>query len=212
MKKEIKSRIIRSAEEPLLSELKKELKGLKSVLEVGSGIHSQFGKITRDYYLEGIDLLPINKNKKLWIHDAYKKGDVRFLRKFYKKNSFDAVVAIDVIEHLNKKDGIKLMEDMEWIARKKIIILTPEGFHKQGIVNGNPYMKHLSGWKSHEFKKRGYRVMGMHGLKIIRGKEASIKYKPWYVWLYISHLSQQITRFFPRIAFHIFAVKTKKIS
>ena len=208
LKSEIKEWIVRSAETPFLSALKNELKECGSVLEVGSGIHSQIGKVPRKFYLEGIDLLPIKKNKKLWIHDAYKKGDIRNLRKYYKNSSFDAVIAIDVIEHLTKKDGFRLLDDMEWIARKKIIILTPEGFHVQGTVDGNPFMEHLSGWSTGEFKKYGYTTHGMHGLKILRGEEASIKYKPWYVWILVSHLTQYITHFFPRIAFHIIAIKS----
>lgn len=204
-----KSIIVKKAESPLLNTLEKEFENCKRVLEVGSGIHSPMGKISRNFYLEGIDMLPINKNKKMWLHDNYKKGNIKNLRKYYKKNSFDGVVALDVIEHLTKEDGLKLISDIDYIAKKKIVILTPEGFHKQGTIDGNIYMTHLSGWKVNEFKKYGYKTHGMHGLKILRGKEASMKYKPWYFWLLISDLSQYITYFIPRIAFHIIAIKTK---
>ncbi len=206
-KEEIKSWIVKSAEEPLLSTLRRELAGCKSVLEVGSGIHSPIGKVPRKFFLEGIDLLPIPK-KDQWIHDAYKRGNIMYLRKYYKKRSFDAAIALDVIEHLTKEAGFRLLDDLEWIARKKIIILTPEGFHHQGEVERNSYMMHHSGWKSEEFRKSGYITHGMHGFKILRGEEAGIKFKPWYLWLFISHLSQYITFFFPRAAFHIIAIKT----
>lgn len=206
-KREIKEWISKKADEPYLSMLKEELKGCKSVLDVGSGIHSPVTRIPRTFYLEGIDLLPVPK-KKFQMHDAYKKGDVRHIRKFYKSKSFDAAVVLDVIEHLTKDDALQLLKDLEVITRKKIIILTPEGYHHQGEVDGNPYMTHLSGWKADEFRKRGYRVHGLQGLKILRGEEAGMKYKPWYAWLLLSHLTQSVTYFFPRIAFHLAAVKS----
>lgn len=206
-KKSIKQWIIKNAEEPLLSTLGSELNGCESVLDVGSGIHSPIGKIPRTFSLEGVDMLPRPK-KAMRIHDKYKRGNILNLRELYKKKSFDGVIAIDVIEHLKKPDGLKLLKDLEWIARKKIIILTPAGFHYQGKVDNNPYMRHLSGWKSEEFKKYGYRCHGMHGLKLLRGEQAGIKFQPWYLWLLISHISQYVTHFFPNLAFHIIAVKT----
>lgn len=206
-KSDIKQWIVKKAEEPFLSVLTKELKRCDSVLDVGCGIYSSLGQIPKTFYSEGIDMLPSPK-KALRIHDKYKRGNILNLREYYKKKSFDGVIAVDVIEHLKKSDGLKLLRDLEWIARKKIIILTPDGFHYQGEVDNNPYMRHLSGWKSKEFKKYGYRCYGMHGLKLLRGEQAGIRFKPWYLWLFLSHLSQYITRFFPSIAFHILAVKT----
>ncbi len=207
IKQSIKDWISRKADEPYLSMLKNELKGCKSVLDVGYGIHSPVSRIPRTFHLEGIDLLPIPK-KKFQMHDSYKKGDIRYLKKFYRKKSFDGAVVLDVIEHLSKSDALQLLKDLEVIVRKKIIIMTPEGFHHQGEIDGNPHMTHLSGWKTEEFKQKGYRTHGLQGLKIFRGEEASMKYKPWYFWLLISHLSQSIAYFFPRIAFHIVAIKS----
>lgn len=205
-RKKIKKWIINSAEKPFLSVLKKELSGCKSVLDIGCGVNSSLGKIPKKFYSEGIDAF--FGEKKPVIYDRFKKGNITNLRKYYKKKSFDAVIAIDVIEHLKKGDGIKFLRDLEWIAREKIIILTPSGFMYQGPVGGNPFQVHLSGWNAKDFKKYGYKTYGMHGLKILRGELAGIKFKPWYIWLFISHLTQFITVFFPKIAFHILAVKT----
>ena len=55
-------------------------------------------------------------------------GDIRNLTDYFKRGQFDACIAIDVIEHLPKEEGLKLMEDMESIAKRKIIIFTPNGF------------------------------------------------------------------------------------
>jgi len=44
--------------------------------------------------------------------------------------SFDVVIALDVVEHFEEKDAYKLISEMERIARKKVIILTPCKFDK----------------------------------------------------------------------------------
>lgn len=204
-KQDIKSWITKKAEEPLCSTLKKELNTCRSVLDVGCGFNSPLGKISKTFYLQGIDAIP--QKKVLGIYDKYTVGNITNLRKYYKKKSFDGIVALDVIEHLKKSDGIKLIKDLEWIAKKKIIILTPSGFMYQGAVGGNPFQTHLSGWKAKDFYKYGFACYGMHGLKILRGELAGIKYKPWYIWLFISHVTQFITKHFPNIAFHVLAIK-----
>jgi len=71
----------------------------------------------------------------------------------FKENSFDCVLASDVIEHFSKEEGYKLIEMMEKIARRKVIIYTPNGFLKQGEYDNNPWQVHKSGWNVKEMKK-----------------------------------------------------------
>lgn len=52
------------------------------------------------------------------------------------------------------------------------------------------------------------KIEGVRGFKFIRGEFAAIKYRPWYVWLYLSYLSEYITIPFPWLAFELMAVKT----
>lgn len=204
-RKKIKAWITKQAESPLLDILRTELNGCKRVLDIGCGVGSPIGKIRKNFFLEGIDALP--KSKVPTFYDKYKQGNIKELTKYYKEKSFDAAIVLDVIEHLKKKDGLKLIKDLEKIVKKKIIILTPSGFMYQGPVGGNIYQIHLSGWKAKEFQEKGFKTSGLHGFKFLRGDLAAIKYKPWYVWLYISHLTQYITRYFPGIAFHVIAIK-----
>ena len=164
--------------------LEKNLSGYKAVLDVGCGDNSALGNIKRNFKSEGIDAykksILISKKKRL--HDKYKIGDIEKLSTYYKKNSFDACVAIDVIEHFKKKDAIKLIKDMEQVANKKVIILTPNGFYEQHDYLGNPYQIHRSGWNKNDLRKLGYQVYGLRGLKYLRNEEAGIKYKPWILW------------------------------
>lgn len=189
-----------------------ELRGMTSVLDLGCGSWSPLQKIKKTFFSVGIDIYPpaIENSKKQKTHDQYKKMDVLQVNKFFKKKSFDAVVALDLIEHLKKEDSLKLLKEMEKIAKEKIIILTPNGFTKQDPYEDNLYQIHQSGWTTNEFKQLGYKVYGMRGLKFIRGEYATIKYKPWFLWGALATLSQPITYFFPQLAYQLLAIKELK--
>lgn len=207
--------------------LRKELTGYKSVLDVGCGVNSPLGKVEKTFYLEGIDLVPVKSVKKIYdkriignvlpmeeyennIHDKYTRGNILEIEKYYKKKSFDVVVLFGVMEHLRRSQGKVFLEKLENIAKHKIIICTPNGFVPQDPHSGNIYQEHVSGWFVKDFKARGYKTYGIRGFRFIRGEFAAIKYKPWYVWLFLSYLSEFITIPLPWLSFELMAVKTLK--
>ena len=155
-----------------------------------------------DIYKPTID---VSKKKK--IHSKYVVGSVLDADKHFKPKSFDSVVALDLIEHLTKKEGLILIKKMENIACKNIIIMTPNGFTNQNAYDKNPYQVHKSGWTAGEFKKLGFTVRGMRGLKSLRGDYASLKYQPWILWGIIATVSEYLLYFFPQYSYHLFAVK-----
>lgn len=196
--------------------LKRELKGCKSILDVGCGANSPLAKINKTFYLEGIDMIPIkSKNGEIEeytgkIHDKYTRANILNIGKYYKNKSFDVVVLFHVLEHLKRSDGKIFLEKLEKIAKHKIIICTPNGFVPQDPLFGNIYQEHISGWLVRDFKTRGYDVYGLRGFKFIRGEFAAIKYKPWYAWLFFSYLSEYVTIPFPELAFELMAIKLLK--
>jgi len=99
---------------------------------------------------------------------------------------------------------------MEEIAKKKVIIFTPNGFNPQEASNDNPYQKHKSGWTTDEMKSFGYEVIGLNGLKYLRGEKAKFRYKPELLWTIISVLTQIITKNVPQLSFHLFCIKNFK--
>lgn len=189
--------------------LEKELSGAKTVLDVGCGSWSPLANVKKTFYSVGIDIHKesIGKIKKKKIHDEYRVGDVLKLNKFFKPKSFDAVVALDVVEHFEKKEGLELIKQMESIAKRKVIIFTPYGFLRQHPHDGNPFQEHKSGWTISEFDKMGYRLCGIRGFRFIRGEYATIKYKPWFLWGAISALSQIFVYNFPQLAYQLLATK-----
>ncbi len=191
--------------------LEKNLDDCESVLDVGCGEESFIKRVKEvlHFYSEGIDIfkLAITKSKKRKIHNKHTLGDIRKINVFYKPKSFDAVIALDVVEHLEKEDAFKLIKNMEKIAKKKVIILTPNDFEHQHIHNDNPYQIHKSAWTKKEFQEQNYKVHGFRGLKFLRGGFASIKWKPWIFWGAISFASEPILYFFPNLSYQFLAVK-----
>lgn len=189
--------------------LNKELRDCNSVLDLGCGNHSPLQLVKREHYKVGVELYApyIKESKAKGIHDKYIKEDVMKLN--LKPNSFDVVIALDLIEHLKKKEGIKLLKKMERWARKKIIIYTPNGFIMQDEKDRNKLQRHLSGWNVEDFKSRRYKIIGINGLRILREGQANIRFKPKFFWRIVSDISQKITYYYPNIAFQIFAVGVK---
>ena len=130
------------------------------------------------------------------------------LTKHFKDKSFDCVVALDLIEHLTKEEGAKLLKDIERIAKKKVVIFTPNGFVPQGEYDGNTYQIHKSGWGFKEMEKKGYKVYGLNGLKVLRGEYAKVKLKPEALWERISYGSRLLTKAIPSASYQILAVKS----
>lgn len=182
----------------------------QTLLDVGCGASSPIQKFTRKLrHTVGVDCFPeaLAKSQSLGIHRQYVLADVLSLDKNFASRSFDCVVALDLIEHLPKADGLRLITAMEKIAVKKIIIFTPNGFLPQGVYDGNPNQVHLSGWTADEIKKLGFRVMGINGWKPLRGEYSLIKWRPKWLWTPISWLSQLVVTNQPERAFQLLCIK-----
>ena len=189
--------------------LESHLRDCSSVLDIGCGSDSPLLRLKKTFLSHGIDAhrpsITISKNKK--IHDNYTVGNINNLRSHFKAKSFDAVIALDVIEHFSKEDSYKLIGEMEKIARKKVILLTPNGFYPQDGYDSNPYQIHKSGWSEEELKRIAYEIYGLRGIKYLRGDYATIKYKPWLLWGMIAFFSEPLLYFLPSLSYDLFAVK-----
>ena len=191
------------------AELERAIGNPKTVLDVGCGYPSPIRWFSRKFYSVGVDAFEpsIVKSRAEGIHNDYIKANVLEIGAKVKPKSFDCVVALDLIEHLEKEDGFKLLEMMETIARERVVVFTPNGFVPQGEYDGNAWQIHLSGWSPEEMKKRGYRIVGINGLKLLRGEYAEIQYKPAFLWEIVSDTTQLVLRWFPKAAFQMMCIK-----
>ena len=190
------------------STLEEALQDCDSVLDVGCGNNSPLRLISAKKASVGVDGYKpaIQASKKAKIHAKYEVLDIRDIVKKFGKKKFDAVIALDVIEHLEKKESIKLLKAMEAVAIKKVILLTPNGFFEQfDSVNG--LQEHLCGWTTEELSKKGYKVSGMYGWKRLRGKTANLL-GPKIITGVFSELTHYLyTKRNPKSSFSLFAVK-----
>jgi SAM-dependent methyltransferase len=191
-------------------ELAKAVGACQSLLDVGCGSGSPIKSFSHKMHCVGVDAFApsIEKSEKQGIHKEYHEMKVLDIGKKFGPGSFDCVLATDLIEHLSKEDGIKLIEMMERIAKKTVIIFTPNGYLPQGKYENNPWQVHLSGWTAEEMVGRGYRVIGISGWKPLKGEYAEVRFWPKLFWNNLSEFSQLFVRNRPEHAFHLLCVKT----
>lgn len=173
-----------------------------SVLDVGCGNASpiQYLGIPNSTGIDGYQPA-IDAARAAKTHSKFEKGDIRNLPTVFPRKSFDACIALDVIEHLPKEDGFKLIESMQAVAKKRIIFLTPNGFLPQTRQESGDLQEHLSGWSASEMKQLGFHVVGVLGPKSLRGEFHRIKRSPRWFWALVSLFSQlTVTRSNPENA------------
>jgi len=143
---------------------KKMIKNWKDmkILDLGSGpCYKEEDKRFRGVDITCVDIFKnsLKRCKKL----GYKiiHADIRKTVEESPDNSYDIIWAFDILEHLTKRDAIKVLGHMERIAKRQIVISIPEGDYPQDaniLEDGNIYQEHKSTWKAADFKKRGYEV------------------------------------------------------
>ncbi|WP_461615373.1 hypothetical protein [Clostridium sp. Marseille-QA1073] len=151
----------------------------KSILEIGVGF-GKIGFLVREYLdlrenndggyapwnilIDGIEIYekyitPIHG----YIYDNIYIGnaiDILSKKDFPK---YDLIVLADVIEHLKKSDGKKLLE-LCFKTADSVIISTPYIFYKQDECYGNDAEQHLSGWDINEFRAMGAKYVWISGI------------------------------------------------
>jgi hypothetical protein len=75
--------------------------------------------------------------------------------------SVDSVFAIDVIEHFEKSEGARFLEEAGRVTRQQIVVFTPMGFFPQSYadpkkpdrwgMDGGYWQTHRSGWDPGDF-------------------------------------------------------------
>jgi SAM-dependent methyltransferase len=143
---------------------------VRSILDIGCGRGEPMRFIGRRMQLAsvGADIFfPYLKEcRTKRTHAAVIQCDVRYLP--FRSDSFDAVLCMEVLEHMERDEGKHLLEEMERIARLQVILTTPVGYHEQTEYDGNPYQEHKHIWSPAALTRLGYRVVG-HGVRGIGG-------------------------------------------
>lgn len=199
--------------------LQKELLDCETVLDLGCGPDSPLQYCTNVKKSVGVEPFHeyMQKSKEKGIHNEYICSTIENLN--FEEGHFDAVILMEVLEHLDEETGCRILDKANMWAKKKVILSTPNGFINQNAVDGNEWQKHLSGWDVKKLQKMGFKCYGLAGFKFLRSEKdedtmddnllVSIKYKPKFFWFIIASLSQALTYYLPNLSFGLFCVKTK---
>lgn len=136
---------------------------VKTVLDVACGLSLKSQYVTADLRV-GVDIhRPYLERIESAVPYAAVNANAMDLDKLFLPRSFDLVLLLDIVEHLEKEDALKLMSMAEEIARVAVIVETPKGYVPQNIDiwkgGGDEWQTHRCGWEPEEFLDRGYKVV-----------------------------------------------------
>lgn len=134
--------------EDLDAELRQVVGPVESLLDLGAGIRPQ-------------DVLFARKSFRVDVWPRYRPDVIADLRRPlpFGDGVVDVSWCSDVIEHLPKADGKRLLAEMGRVSRRGVVVRTPVGFHPQDpedvpwevdLVVRNPHQRHVSGWVPEE--------------------------------------------------------------
>lgn len=142
---------------PLYQKAKPQLKAADVLLDVGAGIRPQkFVPCRRHICLEPhAEYCDILRENGVETINAEAPAGLRAL----KSASVGTAIAIDVIEHLSRDDGLEMLEEMKRLAFGQVVIFTPLGFQPQDGgaetdawgYQGQRWQVHRSGWTPEDF-------------------------------------------------------------
>lgn len=143
--------------------LQQAMADCKSVLNVGCGA----GAYTND--LRGIHRAGVEAyGPDLDLAELEERfhGLAQFMLPAIAAKSYDIVIAMDFLEHLDDEDAWPVIADMKRIARKRVALFLPCGEHPQDGTAENPLQEHRSTWLAKDLAAFGFQVwpyVGFHG-------------------------------------------------
>lgn len=125
----------------------------RTILDVGVG-YGKWGVLCTEYLTYWKNITPVVDGVEVF--EKYKSPAHGVYREvFYtsvmdvldKVGEYDLVLIVDVIEHLDREDGLKLLE----AVKGHYIVSTPGYWSPQVASFGNIHERHVSQWKREDF-------------------------------------------------------------
>ncbi len=160
-----------------------------SMLDIGVG-YGKYGFLAREFLeshedrvfpeqwklkIEGIEIFKPYVDKFIWLNQIYDKiyiGDAYNI--INKLGKYDIIILGDVIEHMKKQKGEKLLRKCIRKSKKCCLLSIPLGnwLHNKVVAN-NPYEEHKAIWRAKELIEIGKEELGYninsYGWKGVRG-------------------------------------------
>jgi len=187
-----------------------------TVLDLGAGNANywKLGKLgellaTKKIHVTCLDI-SYAKNKNDGI--TYVTGSAPASLYLYAENSFNLVIAFDLLEHLTKSNGYLTLYEMQRICSHASVVFTPNGFSWQPPSDNNKFNAHISSYSTHDFKSFGFdKIFGMVSLKQLIGPYSLPKNNSSRIRREVIALFGILVFKLPKLGYSIFAVflKTK---
>lgn len=142
--------------------VKMYMKQVNRLLDIGCGIKPQNYIHAKEHiccepYHEYVNHLVVNKTENQLIIQA----DWEKAIEIFPNNMIDSIFVIDVIEHIDKNDALKLLSRSKEIVSSQMAIFTPYGFVEQCEddeydgwgLGGQVWQQHKSGWTEADFNE-----------------------------------------------------------
>jgi ubiquinone/menaquinone biosynthesis C-methylase UbiE len=149
-------------------------------------------------YLVGVDLFApfLKKVKHHRVYDDTVHCHASYLP--FRDRSFDTVLASEIIEHLEHSEGILLLNEIERVAKRVVIVTTPNVLRKRDGLDTpegfNPYERHITRWSIQSLKTKGYKIYGAGFLLFVLSPLLNIALSP-------------LSLIIPLLSTHLVAVK-----
>lgn len=138
---------------------------IKTVLDIGCG-KGTAGTLLRNFrspeYVVGLDVFQpylshceqFGNYDELCMHDLSQHLSLPFEDK-----TFDLVLCLEVVEHLDKTNALCLLDQLKRIG-EHILVTTPSRFFNQPKYDKNPFQNHRCVVTKQDFQARGFKVRG----------------------------------------------------
>jgi len=137
---------------------------LISVLDIGCGVSFKAQYIPAEIHIAFDIYRPYFGGIDTNINYTPVVGNAKDVKDIFMPKSFDMVIATDIIEHMHKADGLQLLKDIEWLAKKVVYIEVPETYIPQNLdiwnKGGHTWQTHRSSgeWSIEELQSFGYDI------------------------------------------------------
>lgn len=143
----------------------------ESLLSLCSGIGLELSNLNTQKVV-AVDIAPqyLEKVKEFCPQATTVQSDALEYLKEQPDNSFDVISIIDGIEHMDKQTGLELIPHLKRVAKKEVLLFTPQGHGGDGYLKNEPhnawgiegadhFQTHKSGWTALELKDLGFEML-----------------------------------------------------
>jgi hypothetical protein len=172
--------------EKLMREARRRMIRPDVVLDVGCGIRPQRYVFPRVHicveahlpYVERMQATPRFRDDRRFV---FLNGTWSTVLPLLPADSVDTVFALDVIEHFEKAEGLRFLEEAARVARRQIVVFTPMGFFAQSCdgredrwgMDGGHWQNHRSGWLPEDFGA-GWEFLGCRSFIMVDDNESRL--------------------------------------